>query len=190
MATIKRGKVTFEEAGSEAAFGYVKGEAKWAKVLEVDDYGNYSISMYGDNVVEMQEELEAMRDSALGEIQELGKEANPVDVLKTDNDGKKFIGFKLPENNFDGEPNKIKIFDASGTEVTDTWDKLIGNGSIVKIKYRIAPYYMSSTKNVGISFKFYALQVINHVPYTQGDSGFGDETNSDAPFEDANGEDF
>lgn len=180
MAKINKGKVTFEKA--EAQFGYVKGECKWAKVLDIDDYGNYSISMYGDEVVELQEELEALRDEAAGEIEALGKPFNVADVLKTDNDGNKFIGFKLPENDYEGNPNKIKMFDAGGKPVED-WDALVGNGSKVKIKYRVAPYYMSSTKMVGLSFKFYAVQVIDLVEYTQGDSGFGDETDGQAPFD-------
>ena len=189
MAKISKGRVTFEEAASEAQFGYVKGEAKWAKVLEVDDYGNYSISMYGDEVVELKEELVAMQESAAKELDALGKKYELADVIKVDNDGKEFIGFKLPEKNFEDKPNKVTIYDAGGKEQKE-WEQLVGNGSIVKIKYRIAPYYMGSTKKVGISFKFYAMQVINLVEYTQGDNGFGDETSGDAPFDTETTEDF
>ena len=180
MAEIKKGRVVFTEAASEASFGYVKGEAKWAKVLDIDDYGNYSISMYGDQVVELKEELESMQESAAKEVEALGKKYDLADILKTDGDGKQFLGFKLPENDFEGKPNSITIYDAGGKEQSE-WDSLIGNGSIVKIKYRVAPYYMGSTKKVGISFKFYALQVIDLVEYTQTDSGFADETGDDAP---------
>jgi hypothetical protein len=190
MATISKGRVTFTEEGSQAAFGYVKGEAKWAKVLEVDDYGNYSISLYGDQVAELEEELKAMQESAAKDVEELGKKYVLADLFKEDNDGNTFLGFKLPEEKFDKTPNKITIFDAGGNRVDD-WDKLIGNGSLVKIKYRIAPYYMSSTKMVGISYKFYAIQVINLVEYTEGDSGFGDETGNGVPFDTSEeGEDF
>ena len=84
------------------------------------------------------------------------------------------------------------MYDAGGNKVVD-WDKLVGNGSVVKVKYRVAPYYMSSTKMVGISYSFYAVQVINLVEFSQGDSGFGGESGggSDAPFDtDAPSEDF
>ncbi len=189
MAKINKGKVTFEKA--EAQFGYVKGECKWAKILDIDDYGNYSISMYGDEVVELEEELKGLRDEAAGEIEALGKPFDVADVIKTDSDGNKFIGFKLPENDYEGNANTIKMYDAGGTLI-EGWDELVGNGSKVKIKYRVAPYYMSSTKMVGLSFKFYAVQVIEHVKYTQGDSGFGDETDGQAPFDadKAEGSDF
>jgi len=189
MATIAKGKVTFTEEASEAQFGYVKGEAKWAKVLDIDDYGNYSISLYGDQVLELKEELESMQKSAAKEVEELDKKYELADLFKTDNDGVQFLGFKLPEKKFDGTDNKIDVYDGSGKKVDD-WDQLVGNGSTVKLKYRIAPYYMGSTKKVGISFKFYAIQVINLVAYTAGNSGFSDETSDDAPFDTTTNEDF
>ena len=182
MAKITKGRVEFENEASQPKFGYVKGTCKWAKVLDVDDYGNYSISLYGDDVLEMEEELKAMQESAAKEIEDLGKKYVLADLFKEDNEGNKFLGFKLPEKKYDGTDNKIDIYDAGGNKVDD-WDKLIGNGSVIKLKYRIAPYYMSSTKMVGISYKFYAIQVINLVEYTQGDSGFGDETSGEAPFD-------
>lgn len=190
MATITKGKVKFEEKASEPVFGYVKGTAKWAKVLEVGQFGSFSIDVYGESIVELKEELEALRDSAAAEIEALGKPYTLVDVLKQDDEGNEFIQFKLGENDFEGNPNKVKIFDASGTEVTDSWDKLIGNGSIVKVKYRAAPYYVSSSKTVGISYRFYAVQVIKLEEYKAGDKGFGDETGNDTPFDSGNGEDF
>ena len=95
-----------------------------------------------------------------------------------DEEGVKHLAFKLPENDFEGNPNKITMYNVSGKKVDD-WDKLVGNGSTVKIKYRIAPYYMASTKMVGISFKFYACQVITLVEFKKQDSGFGDETSED-----------
>jgi len=190
MGTINKGKVTFTEAASEAKFGYIKGEAKWAELLAPGLYGTYGIKLYGDEVVEMKEELEAMSDSAYDEVIELGKKANKADVLKQDDDGNYFLGFKLKETKFDGTPNKVTMYDAGGNKVDD-WDKLVGNGSVVKVKYRIAPYYMSSTKMVGISYSFYAVQVINLVEFSQGDSGFGDETDGAAPFDtDTPSEDF
>ena len=95
MATIKAGKVTFTEEASEAKFGYVKGEAKWAELLTPGLYGTYGIKLYGDEVVEMKEELEALRDSAYDEVIELGKKANKADVLKQDDEGNYFVGFNL-----------------------------------------------------------------------------------------------
>ena len=83
------------------------------------------------------------------------------------------------------------MFDAGGNSMPD-WDSLVGNGSLVKVKYRIAPYYMGSTKMVGISYKFYAVQVITLEEYSGGgESGFGDETSDGGSnATDTDGEDF
>jgi hypothetical protein len=181
MATITKGRVTFTEEASEGKFGYIKGTCKWAELLTIGLYGTYGIKMYGENVEDMETELRAMQKSAADEVKALDKKYELADVIKTDEDGNKFIGFKLNENKYDGTPNKVTFFDAGGAEVPD-WDQLVGNGSTVKIKYRIAPYYMASSKMVGISFNFYAVQVIDLKPYGGGgDSGFGDETSSDGP---------
>jgi hypothetical protein len=75
------------------------------------------------------------------------------------------------------------MYDAGGNKVEE-WDKLVGNGSLVKVKFQARPYYMNSTKMVGTSLKFYAMQVINLVQYSAGgDSGFGDETSADSGFD-------
>ncbi len=177
MGTIKAGRITFTEAASEGVFGYLKGTCKWAELLTVGMYGTYGIKMYGDGVAELETELKAMQDSAFDEVIALGKKATKADLYKEEDDGTQYLGFKLKENKYDGTPNKISFFDAGGTQVDD-WDKLVGNGSTVKIKYRIAPYYMASTKMVGISYSFYAVQVINLKEFSGagGDSGFGDES--------------
>ncbi len=187
MGKLEKGKIKFD---TEAVFGYLKGEAKWAELLSVGMYGTYGIKLYGDNVLEMEEELSAMLGEAAKEVEELGKKYELADIFKEDEDGKKFLAFKLPENDFDGNPNKITMYDVGGNKVDD-WSELVGNGSTVKIKYRIAPYYMGSTKKVGLSYKFYACQVLTLVPYTGGgDSGFGDETGDKAPFDTEGGDDF
>lgn len=64
MATFNKGKVKFEKEASEAQFGYIKGEAKWAELLQVGMYGTYGIKLYGDEVESLGTTLEAMQDSA------------------------------------------------------------------------------------------------------------------------------
>ena len=190
MAKLEKGRITFTEEASQGAFGYVKGTCKWAELLTVGQFGTYGIKMYGDEVAELKTELEAMQDSAFNEVIELGKKATKADLYKVDEEGNEFLAFKLKELKFDGTPNKIAFYDAGGNQVND-WDKLVGNGSTVKIKYRIAPYYMASTKMVGISYNFYAVQVIDLKEFGgKGDSGFGDETDGSAPFDTEESEDF
>lgn len=182
---MKSGRVTFTETASEATFGYVKGTCKWAELLTVGQFGTYGVKMYGDEVLELEEELKSMQDSAFDEVIALGKKATKADLYKEDDEGKRYLGFKLKETKFDGSLNKITFYDAGGSKVDD-WDKLVGNGSTIKIKYRVAPYYMASTKMVGISYNFYAVQVIELKEYNGGgDSGFGDESGSTIAAEEA-----
>ena len=178
---FNKGKCIFEGDDS-VKFGYVKGTAKWAHVLKPNEFGNFGIDLYGEGIEALIPELEEMRDTAYDLVVAEGKKATKADVYKQDEDGNKYIQFKLSELDFEGKPNKIKVYDIHGKLVED-WDKLIGNGSTVKIKYRAKPYYMSSSKMVGISYRFYAVQVIDLVEYQGGDAGFGDESDSDAPFD-------
>jgi len=180
---LNKGRIEFETAQAQGEFGYVKGEAKWAQVLEADQFGNFSINMSGMYVDDLKGKLELMQNAAYQEVIDAGKEATKAPLYKN-KDGETFINFKLPEINIykNNIANKIIIYDASGDIIAD-WGKLIGNGSVVKIKYRITPYYMQSTKQVGISYKFYAVQVIKLVKYAPGkDSGFGDETDGNTGF--------
>jgi len=190
MAVVDKGRVKFEEV--ENVFGYVKGTTQWAQILDLDLYGNYSVNLYGDDVVEMKEEIESIISDASKEVEKIGKKYeghNVAKALKMDDDGKEYIAFKLPPENWKKETQSVVMYDAGGNKIDD-WDKLVGNGSTVKIKYMISPYYMASSKTVGVSFKFYAMQVIDLVEYTgKADSGFSDETSGDAPF-DTTSDDF
>jgi hypothetical protein len=178
--TIAKGRATFNKEASK--WGYVKGEAKWCKFLKPDDYDKFSVNLSGSDIEDLIVELEAMRDEAVEAVEALGKKAIPADVYKEEEDGTKFISFKLPAVDYEGKPNKIKVYDVSGNLVED-WDKEVGNGSVIKIKYQAKPYYMASTKMVGISYRFYAMQIIKLEEYTSKDSGFGDETDGNAPFD-------
>jgi len=181
---VNKGRVTFE--GDDAVkFGYIKGTSKWAKVIKAGEYGHYSIDLYGEEIEDHIPVFEEMRDKAVEAAKGAGKKVAVVaDVFRENEDtGEKYIQFKLPEEDFEGKPTKIKIYDIHGKLVED-WDKLIGNGSVVKVKYRAKPYYFAATKMVGISYRFYAVQVIKLEEYSGGDSGFGDESDgNEAPFD-------
>ena len=159
----------------EGVFGYVKGTAKWAKVLEVGQFGSYSVDLYGEYLDEIKDIAGQLQRDAEIVVKEAGKKYQLADLVKENDDGEEYVQFKLPENKYDGTPNKITIYDAFGNK-QDDWDKLIGNGSTVKIKYMMKPYYMNSTKMVGVSYKFYAVQVIDLKEYQGKDEGFGDES--------------
>jgi hypothetical protein len=187
-----KGRVSFISKNDDGStnqfshFGTLKGEAKWAKVLEPDQYDNYAVDIYGD-FSHVQEEAEAIAAKAAELVEAAGKKVQGIaDVVKENNEGVEYVQFKRKGSKADGSPNTPpKIYNASGAHI-EGWDKLIGNGSKVGVAYYLAPYYMASTKMVGVSLKFYALQVIDLVAYSGGGGGsspFGNESGEDVPFD-------
>jgi len=174
-------------------FGRVKGEAKWAKILEPDQYDNFAVDIYGDfsHVVEEAQEIAAKAKEL---VEAAGKKVNGVaDPTKENKEGVEYVQFKRKGSKADGSPNTPpKVYNASGTLV-EGWDKLIGNGSKVGVAYMLSPYYMASTKMVGVSMKFYAVQVIDLVEYAGGggsNSPFDNESGETVPFDTDSDEEY
>jgi len=165
-------KSVIEDTQAEVIF--LRGKAKWAQVLEPNQYGDFSINIYpsSEDLEDYTKRVEDIRDRALSEVEEKGKKINGVnEVFKEDEDGDIYIQAKLPEKNYDNKPNKIDIVDIEGNLIED-FDKLIGNGSDVVVKLYTKPYYMNSNKMVGISTKFYAIQIVRLVEYSAGGNDF------------------
>jgi hypothetical protein len=180
--TVSKGKVIFDKEASK--WSYIKGTAQWAHIIEPNQFDKFSIDLYGDEVEEHAEELENLLDEAYQAVEEAGKKiAGKADIYRVnDETGEKYLQFGMNAE-YDGKPNKIDIYDVYGKKIPD-FDKLIGNGSIVKIKVQFKPYYMASTKMVGLSKKFYALQLIDLKEYGGSDGGFGNEAGDDTtPFD-------
>lgn len=181
---VDKGRIKFNKENEEYAteWATIKGEAKWAEVLEpsylYDANGLYSVKLYGDDVVKFANEvLEPLRNKAYDAIIGLGvkySKTTMADILKIDDDGKEFLHFKLKAKKFGGEDTKPKIYDIKANNVTETWDKLIGNGSEIKVRAYCAPYYMAKGKTVGISCKFEAVQIIKLVEYIPNKTKTGD----------------
>ena len=187
-----KGRVSFiskNEDGSTnqfSHFGRIKGEAKWCKVLEPDQYDNYAVDIYGD-ITHVVEEAQAIAEKAKELVEASGKKvAGVANIIKENNEGGEYIQFKRKGTKADSTPNTPpKIYNASGSHV-EGWDKLVGNGSKVGVAYHLAPYYMASTKMVGVSLKFYAVQVIDLVEYSGGggnNSPFENESGETVPFD-------
>ncbi len=188
QVTINKGKVVFPKETS--LWKYMKGTVQWAHILEPNQFDKFSVDLYGIGIVALKEELEALLDEAYQAVVDAGKKvAGKADIYRVnDETGVEYLQFGLNAE-YDGKPNKVDIYDVTGKKVTDEWDKLIGNGSTLKVKVQFKPYYMATTKMVGLSKKFYAVQVLDLVEYG-GDGGFGDETSSDAPFDTNTSEEF
>ena len=172
------------------------GEALWAKVVEpdykFDVNGKYSVDLVLDPndeaVSAFLKTMEGMRDRALEEAKEnltpaKAKSVVTRDVFHEDTDkdgnetGKIVIKAKAGAVDYKGNAVNIPIFNAKGIEEMD-WNKLIGNGSKIKVQMWASPYHMANGNYVGISYKLKKLQIIELSEYGGGDEGFGDETGS------------
>lgn len=180
-----------------------KGKALWCKVAEVDTKfnakGEYSTSLVCDPkdpaVQAFITKLEELRDIALAETAETvgaakakGLKAKDVFQLETDRDGEETgnILFKFKMNNVadrKAPDNKILVVDAKRSPLPKV--PLVGNGSIIRCVAFANPYYMASTKEVGISLIWTKMQIVELVSFG-GDDEFEDEDGfeaSSAPFD-------
>ena len=110
------------------------------------------------------------------------------------NKGKKFIEADLYDENEDGTITikmkakarittregqiidvKIPLFDAKGKPMNEK----IGGGSTIKVNFQPQPYFMASSKTMGISYRIKAVQVIDLQTFSGGADagkyGFGEE---------------
>ena len=169
-----------------------KGEAVWCKVTEPDRAfnakGQYSTNLVCDpndpTVKAFIEKLETLRDTAYNEtVETLGAKGKQVKTkeLYTEhydadgNDTGKIV-FKFRMNNVDDrEPgqDKIVVVGADKKVIHDV--PLVGNGSIVRCAAYANPYYMGTTKEVGISLLWTKLQIIELNEYSGGGDDFEEE---------------
>lgn len=154
-----------------------KGEAMYAKVLnpdtKFDPEGVYKIDLLVDRseAQDLIDKLEAVRDDYLenGDVVKAVREKNSkvrinvADVFEETDDGRAKFKFKqkakITTKTGQTYDKKVAIFDSKVKPIQVE----VGNGSTVKVSFSVQPYYMASTKTVGVSLKLIAVQVINLV---------------------------
>lgn len=179
-----------------------KGKALWCKFKEPDTKfnvkGEYSTSLVVDpNNPAVQayiSKLEELRDIAynetcetLGAAKAKGVRKAEVYVDDVDSNGNETgnIVFKyklkdLSDRIQRGNDSEIVVVDAKKNRLSKADAPLVGNGSEIRIVSYANPYYMASTKTVGISHIWSKMQIIDLVEF----SGGGDEFDEEDGFED------
>lgn len=179
-----------------------KGKALWCKFKEPDTKfnakGEYSTSLVVDpNDPAVQayiSKLEELRDIAynetcetLGAAKAKGVRKAEVYVDDVDSNGNETgnIVFKyklkdLSDRIQRGNDSEIVVVDAKKNRLSKADAPLVGNGSEIRIVSYANPYYMASTKTVGISHIWSKMQIIDLVEF----SGGGDEFDEEDGFED------
>ena len=182
-----------------------RGEALWCKVKEPDYQFNakgiLSTKLVCDpndaTVQAFIEKLEELRDVAYDEtVETMGVKAKGIikkDVyeehLDAEGEDTGLIEFKFTMKDVDDKDKWIRVVDSKRNEIKDI--PLVGNGSIIKCSAYANPYYMASSKTIGISLIWEQMQLISLVEYggtddfddedgyvSNGDDGFDDEDTS------------
>jgi hypothetical protein len=181
------------------SFTTPKGKALWCKNIEPDrkfnDKGDLTTSLVCDpndeKVKEFIKLLEDLRDQAFNETKESLGEAKakavkvrPVFSEHTDRDGNSTgeILFKLKLKDVDekkelGRQSAIATFDAKKGLIANP--PAVGNDSVIRCAGFANPYYMASTKEVGVSLIWQKMQIIELQSLGGGDE-FGEEEGFEA----------
>jgi len=173
----------------EPMWQYVRGTGDWNSFIEPEErYDTWTTQLSGDEVEELEGELQGYLDEAVAFAKESGKVVDDVADLYKVKNGKKYIQFKRKGSKKDGPNTPPKYFNINGDEVTGADRKEVGGGSTIRIRAMIKPYFMPAKKVgkvdvpsiVGLSYQLLAVQVIENKEYA-GASGFGDESSAEAP---------
>lgn len=168
---------------TEPLWKYVKGIGQWTNIITADDYDKWSTNFYGQEVEDLEVELQAYLDEAVEFAKKEGKVVNTIAPLYKEYEGKKYIQFK--KKKYDEDTEAPKTYNITGEETTGNLKSEPGGGSTLRLRAMVKPYYMASTKTVGLTYGMLAVQIIENKQY-QGASGFEDESTSTAetpPFE-------
>jgi len=161
----------------------IKGKSLWAKVFEPDtrfvDDGEYSTSVIVPEAEAAQvcEQLEALIDEEYNKVVKEKPQLKatlskrPVTEPDFDQDGnetgnvvfKTKLKAKIRGKNGQAYSQKVNVVDAKRNPMSG--DQLIGNGSVIKVAVEPVAYMMQSTKQVGVSLRLKAVQVIDLVEH-------------------------
>ena len=180
-------KNIFKDA--EPIWKYIKGTGNWNTIIKPDDYDKWSVNLSGQEVEDLEVELQAALDEAEKFAKSKGKNVEKVASPYAEYNGTKYIQFKKPK--YDDDTEGPKLYNITGEEVTGQVKKDPGGGSTLRLRVMFKPYYMAATKTVGLSKKLLAVQIIDNKEYV-GASGFEDESGGaeTPPFEVETTEDY
>ena len=150
------------------------GTSLWCKIKEPDyQYnakGNLSTTLVCDpelpQVQAFIEKLEDLRDEAFLETKEtLGAKGKGLKVrelytehLTAEGEETGLIEFKFQLKDVDDKDTVVKVVDSKKQIIRNI--PLIGNGSVIRCIAYANPYYMASTKDVGISMIWEQMQLL------------------------------
>ena len=163
----------------------IKGKSLWSKVFEPDTRfvpeGEYSTQVIVPEAeaADVCEQLENLAKQKFSEaVEDNPKLKNvlsmrPVFETEYDDNGdatgnvifKTKLKARIKSRSGETYSQSVSVVDAKKTPMDGS--QMIGNGSTVKVAVEPFPYVMNSSKEVGVSLRLKAMQVINLVEYGQ-----------------------
>jgi len=161
----------------------IKGKSLWTKVFEPDTRfvpeGEYSTQVVVPEAeaADVCEQLEALAKAKFDEaVKDNPKLKNvlsmrPVSEPEYDDNGnetgnvvfKTKLKARIKSRSGETYSQSVSVVDAKKTPMDGS--QMVGNGSIIKVAVEPVPYVMQSTKQVGVSLRLKALQVLSLVEY-------------------------
>ena len=161
----------------------IKGKSLWTKVFEPDTRfvpeGEYSTQVVVPEAEAMDvcEQLEGIAqgkfDEAVKDNPKLKNVLSIRDVVEkeVDDNGnltgnvifKTKLKARIKARSGETYSQSVSVVDAKKTPMDGS--QMIGNGSTIKVAVEPVPYLMQSTKQVGVSLRLKAMQVINLIEY-------------------------
>lgn len=171
----------------------IKGNALWAKIFEPDTRyvpeGEFSVQVVvpETEAQEVCEQLENMAQAKLAEVVKDNPKLKTVLSTRTpfENDtdeagnptGNILFKTKMKARikSRDGRvyEQKPAVVDAKRTPMDGS--QLVGNGSVIKVAVEPIPYMMQSTKQVGVTLRLKAVQILSLVEYGNSSSSIFEE---------------
>ena len=161
----------------------IKGKSLWTKVFEPDTRfvpeGEYSTQVVVPEAeaADVCEQLEALAKAKFDEaVKDNPKLKNvlsmrPVSEPEYDDNGnetgnvvfKTKLKARIKSRSGETYSQSVSVVDAKKTPMDGS--QMVGNGSTIKVAVEPVPYVMQSTKQVGVSLRLKALQVLSLVEY-------------------------
>ena len=189
-----------------------KGYAQYPYLLEPDTKfnpeGDFKVNLAMDDneatnnlITKLEQILDDFyeENEDVAKAQSKGRKVLKADLYEKDEEGRIVLKFKQKAviTKKDGSKFEVKIpqFDSKGKPMKAN----IGRDSVIKINFSIKPYYMPTTKTVGLSLRPVAVQVIDLKEFANGGSaeayGFVEEAgyesngeeSTEAPWDDEEG---
>ena len=159
---------------------YMEGDAKWVNIVDTSkSFGKFVVNLENigpEAVQEIEAKLARVEQEAVAYFNENeGKYEGIQDNFSLDSENQKVLKVYIEEvNKTTGKTETVPVYDKDGKEIKDFKNAgiSIGNGSRIKVKMGLRPYYLPTSKKAGIRKTLFAIQILELKEQERTDAGF------------------